>query len=77
MARAEPLSTPANKNHKEPDQGHNENARDQDFGGSMRGARGVDLLRVHELTGIPLELLLGADGLPAGPGRTVSGGRGS
>jgi len=45
--------------------------------GNMRGARGVDLLRVHELSGIPLELLLGADGLPAGPGRTVSGGRGS
>ncbi len=38
--------------------------------GDMRGARGVDLLRVHDLSGIPLELLLGADGLPAA-GRTV------
>jgi hypothetical protein len=35
--------------------------------GNLRGARGVDLLRVHDLSGIPLELLLGPDGLPAGP----------
>jgi hypothetical protein len=26
--------------------------------GSMRNARGVDILRVHELTGLPLEMLL-------------------
>ena len=26
--------------------------------GSMRGARGAELLRVHELTGLPLEMLL-------------------
>ncbi len=39
--------------------------------GNLRGARGVDLLRVHDLSGIPLELLLGADGQPTGAGRTV------
>lgn len=38
-------------------------------GGNMQGARGADLLRVHDLTGVPLELLLGADALPAGPGK--------
>jgi len=43
--------------------------------GNMRGAMGVDVLRVHDLSGIPLELLLGADGLPAGPGRTDRRGR--
>jgi hypothetical protein len=26
--------------------------------GSMRGARGAEVLRVHELTGLPLEMLL-------------------
>ncbi len=26
--------------------------------GSMRNARGADVLRVHELTGLPLEMLL-------------------
>jgi hypothetical protein len=26
--------------------------------GSMRGARGTEVLRVHELTGLPLEMLL-------------------
>ncbi len=41
--------------------------------GNLLGARGVDLLRVHDLSGVPLELLLGVDGLPAGSGRT--GGR--
>ena len=34
--------------------------------------RGADLLRVPDLSGVPLELLLGADGLPAVAGRTVS-----
>jgi hypothetical protein len=43
--------------------------------GNMRGASGADLLHVHDLSGIPLELLLGLDGLPAGSGRTVGGGR--
>jgi hypothetical protein len=40
-------------------------------GGNLQAARGAKVLRVHDLTGIPLELLLGAAGLPAGPGRTV------
>ncbi len=39
--------------------------------GNLRAARGIDVLRVHDLSGIPLELLLGADRLPAGAGRTV------
>ncbi len=39
--------------------------------GDLRGARGADLLRVHDLSRIPLELLLGADGVAAGAGRTV------
>jgi hypothetical protein len=26
--------------------------------GSMRGARGAEVLRVHELTGLPVEMLL-------------------
>ncbi len=38
--------------------------------GNLRGARGADLLSVYDLSGIPLELLLGADGLPSGASRT-------
>jgi len=32
--------------------------------GNMQGARGWDLLRLHDLSGIPLEVLLGAGGQP-------------
>ncbi len=39
--------------------------------GNMQRARGAEVLRVHELSGIPLEVLLGADRFPAGAGRTV------
>jgi hypothetical protein len=39
--------------------------------GNMQGARGADVLRVHDLTGIPPELLLGADSLRAGAGRNA------
>jgi hypothetical protein len=44
--------------------------------GNLRGARGVDLLQLHDLSGVSLELLLGADSLPAGPSLTVSRGKG-
>ncbi len=39
--------------------------------GNMRAARGADLLRVHDLSGIPLEMLLAPDGLPSSASRTV------
>ncbi len=39
--------------------------------GTLQGARGAEVLRVHNLSGIPLEVLLGADGLPAGGRWTV------
>jgi len=42
-----------------------------DMAGNMRGARGAEVLRVHDLTDVPLERLLGFDGLPAGAGPTV------
>ncbi len=38
---------------------------------NMRAARGLDLLRVHDLSGIPLELLLEADGPVWDAGRAV------
>jgi hypothetical protein len=39
--------------------------------GNLQGARGAEVLRVHDLSGVPLELLLGADDLPAGVDRTA------
>jgi hypothetical protein len=39
--------------------------------GNLCSARGAEVLRVHDLSGIPLELLLETDGIPAGGGRTV------
>jgi len=39
--------------------------------GNMQGARGVDVLRVHDLSRIPLELLLGADAFPLQPRRRL------
>jgi len=36
----------------------------------MQGAHGAEVLRVRDLSRVALELLLGADGLPAA-GRTV------
>ena len=44
--------------------------------GHLRGARGADVLRVYELTGISLELLLGVDGQPAVASRVVRGNKG-
>ncbi len=45
--------------------------------GNLRRARGSDLLRVHNLTGIPLELLLGvgADTLQSRSNRAAKGAR--
>lgn len=44
--------------------------------GHLRGARRADVLRVYELTGISLELLLGVDGQPAVASRVVRGNKG-
>ncbi len=34
--------------------------------GNLRSARGAELLRIHDLSRIPMEVLLGSDGFSAG-----------